>query len=479
DTILEQKQHYGDSKIGNGIKVNVEFGSVNPTGPVHVGHVRGLIFGDALASLLQKAGYDVTREYYINDMGVQMDKLAQSVYLRYREAMGEDISAISEGYYPGDYLKIVGQRIAKTDGDVYMSIPQEISHDYFKNVACRMMMELIKKDLGKIGVHFDVFSSEKAIFESGATDEVLQKLKEDDLVYQGILEKPKSAKVSEDWSPREMTVFKSTLFGDETDRPLKRPDGSYTYFTPDIAYQCDKHQRGFEKLIVVFGGNYANYAMRLKRAVKIVTKEEVNVECLLVQAVNFTKKGIPLKMSRRLGTFILLSDLIQQVGRDALRFFMLTRKNDSQLDFDIEKVVEQSKDSPVFHVQYAYARACSVCRHAEQIFGKDILNDLKKSDKTLLKDESELTLIRLMSLFPRLVEHAAETKEPHRIAYYLYDLASAFHALWDKGRGSVRMRFLDEQNEGLSKARLALIQGLINVLDSGLKILGVVPTKEM
>ena len=478
-TVLLEKEHYGDSDMGRGEKVNVEFVSVNPTGPMHVGHSRGAIFGDALAGLLQKAGFDVTREYYMNDAGAQVDKLARSAYLRYREAMGEDIGEIPEGYYPGDYLKPVGAYIAEKDGDKWMNVEEKDCHDYFRDIAVQKMMELIKADLDLLGIHFDVFSSERAIKESGGIEKALNILESRHLIYKGILEKPKSAKAPEDWEPQEMTIFKSTEFGDEADRPLMRSDGTYTYFTPDIAYQYDKFSRGFKKLIMVLGADHAGYVTRLKSAVKAVTNGEADLDIKLVQMVNFTQNGQPLKMSKRAGTFVSFADLLNQIGKDVARFFMLTRKNDSQLDFDFVKVKEQSKDNPVFYVQYAHARAHSVFRHAAEMFGADILEGLEKADMTLLTDETEIALIRTLSAFPRQVELAAEANEPHRIAYYLYDLASAFHALWNKGRDDVQMRFLDEKNKELSRSRLALIMAVTYVIAAGLSIFGVVPAKEM
>ncbi len=478
-TVLLEKERYGDSDMGGGEKVNVEFVSVNPTGPMHVGHSRGAIFGDALAGLLQKAGFDVTREYYMNDAGAQVDKLARSAYLRYREAMGEDIGEIPEGYYPGDYLKPVGAYIAEKDGDKWMNVEEKDCHDYFRDIAVQKMMELIKADLDLLGIHFDVFSSERAIKESGGIEKALDILRSRHLIYKGILEKPKSAKAPEDWEPQEMTIFKSTEFGDEADRPLMRSDGTYTYFTPDIAYQYDKFSRGFKKLIMVLGADHAGYVTRLKSAVKAVTNGEADLDIKLVQMVNFTQNGQPLKMSKRAGTFVSFADLLNQIGKDVARFFMLTRKNDSQLDFDFVKVKEQSKDNPVFYVQYAHARAHSVFRHAAEMFGADILEGLEKADMTLLTDETEIALIRTLSAFPRQVELAAEANEPHRIAYYLYDLASAFHALWNKGRDDVQMRFLDEKNKELSRSRLALIMAVTYVIAAGLSIFGVVPAKEM
>ncbi len=478
-TILKEKAHYGDSDMGQGEAVNIEFVSVNPTGPMHVGHVRGAVFGDALAGLLTKAGYRVTREYYMNDRGAQVDKLARSAYLRYREAMGEDIGEIPDGYYPGDYLKPVGQFIAQKDGDKWMSVDEKDCHTYFRDTAVSMMMDLIRNDLDKADIHFDVFASERAIGESGGIEQAVDVLQNAGLIYQGVLEKPKSAKAPEDWEPQEMTIFKSTAFGDETDRPLKRSDGTYTYFTPDIAYQYDKFHRGFKKLIMVLGADHAGYVARLKSAVKAVTNGQADLDIKLVQMVSFSENGQPLKMSKRAGTFVTFADLLDQIEKDVVRFFMLTRKNDSQLDFDLAKVKEQSKDNPVFYVQYANARAHSVFSHAKEMFGMDILDGLENADMSLLQDESELGLIRMLAAFPRQVEQAAGANEPHRIAYYLYELASLFHGLWNKGRDDVQMRFLDEKNKELSKARLALIKAVTEVIGSGLNIFAVVPVKEM
>ena len=478
-TILIQKEHYGDSDMGAGEKVNVEFCSVNPTGPLHVGHVRGSVFGDILSGLLSKAGYDVTREYYMNDRGVQMDKLAKTAYLRYREALGEDIGEIPEGCYPGEYMKDVAALIVERDGDKWMSVDESECHLYFRDIACDIIMGFIRKDLEKVGIHFDVFASEKEIANSGGIEKVLSVLKEADLVYTGVLEKPKSAKATDDWTPQEMLIFKSTEFGDEADRPLARADGTYTYFLPDIAYQYNKFERGFKRLIMVLGADHGGYVKRLTSAVNAVTHGQASLEMPLVQMVSFSQNGEQLKMSKRKGTIVLFSDLLDQIDKDVVRFYMATRKADTQLDFDLVKVREQSKDNPVFYVQYAHARAYSVFRKAEAMFGGDILAGLENADLSLLEDADEIALMRLLSSFPKQVETAASVCEPHRIAYYLYDLASAFHALWNKGRDDVKMRFLDENNKALSVARLALINGVTNVISAGLQIFGVEPVKEM
>ena len=479
-TILNEKENYGSSDMGKGEKVNVEFCSANPTGPLHVGHIRSTIFGDCIAGLLQKAGFYVTREYYINDAGAQMDKLAHSTYLRYREALGEDIGEIPAGYYPGEYLKDVAKAIVEKDGNKWMNVDESECHLYFRELAGKIILDEIKKDLKAAGVHdFDVFTSELAIKNSGGIERALDVLKAQDLVYTGVPEKPKSAKAMEDWEPKEMLLFRSTKFGDETDRPLARADGTYTYFMPDIAYQYDKYKRGFKRLIMTLGADHGGYVKRLTSAVNAVTEGQATLEMPLVQMVSFSKDGQPFKMSKRNGTIVLVRDLLEEVDKDVLRFFMMTRKNDSQLEFDLVKVKEQSKDNPVFYVQYAHARAYSVFRHAKEMFGTDVLNDLQKADLSLLKDESEIALIRQLAEFPRQVETAAAVVEPHRIAYYLYDLASGFHALWNKGRDDVQMRFLDEKQPELSRARLALIQGVCFVIASGLGIFGVKPVKEM
>lgn len=479
-TILDEKENYGSSDMGKGEKVNVEFCSANPTGPLHVGHIRSTIFGDCIAGLLSKAGFDVTREYYINDAGAQMDKLAHSAYLRYREALGEDIGEIPAGYYPGEYLKDVAKAIVEKDGDKWMNVDESECHLYFREIAGKLILEEIKKDLKAAGVHdFDVFASELSIKNSGGIERALEVLKSQDLVYTGIPEKPKSAKAMEDWEPKEMLLFRSTKFGDETDRPLARADGTYTYFMPDIAYQYNKFQRGFKRLIMTLGADHGGYVKRLTSAVSAVTQGQATLEMPLVQMVSFSKDGQPFKMSKRNGTIVLVRDLLEEVDKDVLRFFMMTRKNDSQLEFDLVKVKEQSKDNPVFYVQYAHARAYSVFRRAKEMFGENVLDDIQSADLTLLKDESEIALIRQLAEFPRQVESAAMVVEPHRIAYYLYDLASGFHALWNKGRDDVQMRFLDENNPELSKARLALIQAVCFVIASGLGIFGVKPVKEM
>ncbi len=478
ETILKEGVHYGDSTMGGGEKVNVEFTSANPTGPLHVGHSRGAVFGDALSSLLQKAGYDVTREYYINDAGAQVAKLARSAYLRYLEALGQKIGEIPAGLYPGEYLKEVGAFIAQKDGEKWVGVGEEEYLPYFKKTAADLMMEMIKKDLAQANIHFDVFSSEKAIADSGAVEKVMDFLDKEGLIYKGVLEKPKGAKAADDWEPKEMTIFKSTLFGDEVDRPLCRSDGSYTYFTPDIAYQLDKYKRGFKKLIMVLGADHAGYVARMKAAVKAVTKGDAQIDFLLCQMINFTDNGQPVKMSKRAGTFVTFKDLLDEVGTDVVRFYLLTRKQDSQLDFDFAKVKEQSKDNPVFYVQYAHARGASVKRLAEETFGKKADELIASADLSLLQ-EDELAVVRQLALWPRQVEMAAAANEPHRLAYFLNDVAAAFHGLWNRGREDVSKRFIEAKDEELSKARLALVAGVMTVIESGLAVFGVAPAEEM
>lgn len=479
DMVLKQGLNYGDSTIGNGIRVNVEFGSMDPIAPIHIGHIRGLVFGDTLSSLLQKTGYLVTREYYIHDMGTRTDKLALSVYLHYREAMGEDIGKISDDCYNGNYSKSIGQHIAKIDGGVHMSIPWITCREYFKSVACRMMMKTIKKDIGKLGIHFDFFCSEKEISESGEIKKTLKLLKKQNLVYDDIVPTPKSLKSSNDLKNQEMTFFKSTLFGDETDRPLKRSDGTYTYLLPDVTYQHNKHQRGFQKLVVILNENYAGNLIALQSAIKAITNNKANMECMLVRRAKFSNDDASLKPSRPSKEGICLSDLLKRTDKSVIRFSMLIMKNNSSLDFNLNKVQEKSKDNVVFYVQYACARAYSVVHRAEQMFGKNILNELYKADKSLLTEKAELKVMRLLALFPYRVEQASMAFDPCRIACYLRDLAFSFHVLLSKGRKNIQMRFLDVQNKELSKSSLALIQGVLTVLESGMKILGVVPAKEM
>ncbi len=478
--ILEKGNSFGVSDMGKGQKKNVEFVSANPTGPMHIGHSRGAVFGDALASLLEKAGYEVTREYYINDAGAQVDVLARSVYLRYREALGEDIGKIPEGLYPGEYLIPVGKELAEKDGGKWLNKPEEEWLAYFRGFAINKMMDMIRSDLAALGITFDVFSSERALVESGKVEEVIEFLREKGLIYEGVLEPPKG-KLPDDWEPRPQTLFKATLFGDDVDRALKKSNGFQTYFASDMAYHLDKYRRGFDDMIDVWGADHAGYVKRMMAAVKALTDGKAKLDVKLCQMVNLMCNGEPMKMSKRAGRFVTLRDMVDAVGKDVMRFIMLTRKNDAHLDFDVEKVKEQSKDNPVFYVNYAFARACSVRRRAGEMFPeKDLsLPALAKADFSLLTDEAEIALIRQLAEFPRQIEIAAAAHEPHRIAYYLNDTAAAFHGLWNKGRDNTELRFLEQEKPELSLARLALVEAAATVIRSGLDVFGVVPAEEM
>lgn len=477
--ILRAGRHYGDSDIGKGQKVNVEYVSANPTGPMHVGHARGAVVGDVLASLLAKAGYDVTREYYINDAGAQVDVLARSVFLRYREALGESIGAIPEGLYPGDYLIPVGQAIAKRDGAKWLGEAEEKWLPLFREEAIAAMMAMIRDDLRLLCVKHDVFSSERALVESGGVERAEKFLRDRGLVYEGVLEPPKG-KTPDDWEPRPQTLFRSTEFGDDVDRPLKKSDGSWTYFATDIAYHLDKFRRGFDFMIDVWGADHGGYVKRMQSAVTAITEGKGRLEVRLCQMINLLKNGQPFKMSKRAGTFVTLRDLVDEAGSGVVRFIMLTRKSDAQLDFDLVKALEQTRDNPVFYVQYAHARCCSVLRHAFEIFSPQELTDeaLTKTPLEKIASADELLLIKGMANWSRIVEAAATSQEPHRVAFYLMELASLFHALWNKGNDNAALRFIVD-DKGLTKARLALINAVRTILRSGLAVLGCQPMEEL
>ena len=478
--LLASGTAYGDADLGRGAKVNVEFVSANPTGPMHVGHGRGAVVGDALAALLAKVGYQVCREYYINDAGAQVDMLARSAHLRYRQALGEAIETIPEGLYPGDYLIPLGQAIAAADGAKWQSLAEAEWLGYFRQVAIDEMMQLIRADLEALGVRHDVFTSERTLVEAGGVDRARAFLEGQGLIYQGILEPPKG-KLPDDWEPRPQTLFRATQFGDDVDRPLQKSDGSWTYFASDIAYHFDKYQRGFTQMIDVWGADHGGYVKRMQAAVKAVTHGEASLDVKLCQMVNLLKDGEPYKMSKRAGTFVTLREVVDEVGKGVVRFIMLTRKNDAQLDFDLIKVLEQSRDNPVFYVQYAHARAHSVLRHGAEMFAGVDLSPAALAAVPLgrLTDPAELALIKIMAGWPRLVESAAEAHEPHRIAFYLYDLAAAFHGLWNKGKDDATLRFLVAEDQALSLARLAMVRSVALVVASGLAIFGVEPVEEM
>jgi arginyl-tRNA synthetase len=475
--ILTSGARYGQSAMGQGKKVNVEYVSANPTGPLHVGHTRGAVFGDALASLLDYAGYEVTREYYINDGGAQVDVLARSVYLRYREA--HDLSVDwPEGTYPGDYLIEVGEALKAKVGDIWLDAPEDVWLEPVREFATDAMMELIRSDLNLLGVRMDRFFSEKSLYGTGLIEAAINDLDAKGLIYRGVLEPPKG-KTPEDWEPREQTLFRSTAHGDDVDRPIKKSDGGWTYFAPDIAYHYDKVQRGYDLLIDVFGADHGGYVKRMKAAVSALSDGKTPLDIKLTQLVKLFKNGEPFKMSKRAGTFVMLRDVVAEVGPDVTRFVMLTRKNDAPLDFDFDKVLEQSKDNPVFYVQYAIARVNSVLRKAREA-GLDVDDaTLAKVDLTGMTHESELAVARKLAEWPRLVEIAARTNEPHRVAFYLFELASDLHALWNKGNDVPELRFLQEGNTQASQAKIALARSVSVVISAGLGILGVTPVEEM
>ncbi len=468
---------FGRSGMGQGQKMMVEYVSANPTGPLHVGHTRGAVFGDALARLLDYAGFDVTKEYYINDGGAQVDVLARSVYLRYLEAHGQEV-AFEDGTYPGDYLIPVGQALKDKVGDTFVDKGEQFWLAEIREFATEAMMNLIREDLAQLGVTMDNFFSEKSLYGTGLIEKAIDELDEKGLIYQGVLEPPKG-KMPEDWEPREQTLFKSTEHGDDVDRPVKKSDGSWTYFAPDIAYHYDKVQRGFDQLIDVFGADHGGYVKRMKAAVSALSDGKVPLDVKLTQLVKLYKNGAPFKMSKRAGTFVTLRDVVDQVGADVTRFHMLTRKNDAPLDFDFDKVLEQSKDNPVFYVQYAHARVNSVLRKAQEAGIAVDDATLTNADLTKLGHEAELTLAKKVAEWPRLVEIAAKGHEPHRIAFYLYDLASELHALWNKGNDDTSLRFLQEGDSETTQAKIALIRATAIVISHGLGILGVTPAEEM
>ncbi|GAA6175137.1 arginine--tRNA ligase [Sulfitobacter pacificus] len=475
-TVLSEGTGFGRGSLGQGKKVNVEYVSANPTGPLHVGHTRGAVFGDALASLLDFAGFDVTREYYINDGGAQVDVLARSVYLRYQEAHGQKV-AFPDGTYPGDYLIEVGEALKAKVGDAYLDKGEQFWIAEVREFATEKMMELIRSDLKALGVEMDVFYSEKSLYGTGRIEAALQDLKDKGLIYEGVLEPPKGKK-PEDWEPREQTLFKSTDHGDDVDRPVMKSDGGWTYFAPDIAYHYDKVQRGFDQLIDVFGADHGGYVKRMKAAVSALSGGKVPLDIKLTQLVKLFKNGEPFKMSKRAGTFVTLRDVVDQVGPDVTRFVMLTRKNDAMLDFDFDKVLEQSRENPVFYVQYAHARVASVLRKAAEAGIKTDDATLAGADLSLLDHDSELGVLRKLAEWPRLVETAARTNEPHRVAFYLYELAADLHGHWNKGNEVPSLRFIQD-DLATSQAKIALARSTAIVIAAGLGILGVTPAEEM
>ncbi|MBV9563212.1 MAG: arginine--tRNA ligase [Bradyrhizobium sp.] len=487
-TVLREGEAYGRvAPVAGAARVNVEYVSANPTGPMHVGHCRGAVFGDALASLLQFAGHDVTREYYINDAGAQVDVLARSAFLRYREALGDDIGAIPEGLYPGDYLKPVGQALTAEHGDVLREMPEAKWLPLVRDKAVTMMMAEIRDDLDALNIRHDLFFSERSLVETGndKVAETIDFLRSRGDVYEGRLPPPKGAPL-EDWEDREQTLFRATAYGDDSDRPLLKSDGSYTYFASDIAYHKNKFDRGFRDLVDVWGADHGGYIKRMQAAVKAVTAANATLDVKIVQLVRLLRNGEPVKMSKRSGDFVTLREVVDEVGTDAVRFMMLYRKNDAVLDFDLAKVIEQSRENPVFYVQYGHARGHSIFRNARE----EVLADLPEEDAArraylgaaaveMLAEPAELDLLKRLALYPRVVEAAAGAHEPHRIAFYLYDLASEFHALWTKGRDLPYLRFIIDNDAAMTKARLAMVQAVVSVVGSGLTMLGVSAPNEM
>ncbi|MEQ8370454.1 MAG: arginine--tRNA ligase [Alphaproteobacteria bacterium] len=494
--ILQAGRTYGRSTTGQGQTVNVEYVSVNPTGPLHIGHARVSLVGDVLASLLEATGYRVTREYYVNDAGAQVDALAWATYWRYLEALGAPMDAAAFGAltptgqleYQGDYLVPAGQALAAEHGDSLADnrggSPGPAGAGVWlatvRPFAVAAMMDLIRRDLDELGVRHEVFTSERAIVEAGKVEAACARLEAKGLIYRGVLEPPKG-QVPDDWEAREQTLFRATRFGDDVDRPLRKSDGGWTYFAPDIAYHLDKVERGATSLIDVWGADHGGYVKRMQAAVAALTDGAVTLDIKLCQLVRLLDGGEPMRMSKRAGNFVTLRDLVEEVGRDSVRFMMLTRRNDAPLDFDLQKVKEQSRDNPVFYVQYAHARASSVLRHAASEMTAIDLSPaaLAAADLTPLTDPAELDLIRQMAGWPRTLEGAAEAHEPHRVPYYLYDLASGFHVLWNKGRDDAGLRFLLPDDVPATRARLALVSALRLVIAAGLEVMGVTAAEEM
>ncbi len=484
--VLDAGPDYGRNVLAAPAPVNVEYVSANPTGPMHVGHCRGAVFGDALANLLAFAGHSVTREYYINDAGAQVDVLARSAYLRYREALGEDIGAMPEGLYPGDYLKAVGEALVSECGRALLGRPEEEWLAPVRQRTIDLMMVEIRNDLAALNVHHDVFFSERSLSSGngGAVAATIAELQHKDLIYQGRLPPPKG-QLPDDWEDREQTLFRSTLFGDDVDRALRKSDGGYTYFASDIAYHKSKFERGFATMIDVWGADHGGYVKRMQAAVQAVSNGKAELDVKIVQLVKLLRNGEPVKMSKRSGDFVTLREVVEEVGKDAVRFMMLFRKNDAVLDFDMAKVKEQSRDNPVFYVQYGHARGRSVLRNAREALpdlpaeSSELSRVLARAPLERLTDAGELSLMRRLALYPRLLESAAAAHEPHRVAFYLYELASELHSHWNRGKDAPHLRFIIQDDPQITLARLALVQGVATVLASGLGLLGVEAPEEM
>lgn len=478
--VLKAGGKYGDCNLGLGKTVNIEFVSANPTGPMHIGHARGAVIGDSLATLLSKVGYKVVREYYINDAGAQVDALAHSTYFRYQESLGLNVGPIPDGLYPGEYLKKVGNCLVKRDGNKWLDADEDQWLPMVRLFAVDAMMVLIKDDLAALGVKHDVFTSEQNLVSSGANDEVVEELILRDLIYVGTLTPPKGT-LSKDWEERPQLLFRSSNFGDDVDRPLKKSEGDWTYFASDIAYHRDKFRRGFGLMIDVWGADHKGYVKRMQTAVNAITENNGKLDVQLCNLVNLLEGGKPAKMSKRTGAFVTLRSVVDKVGKEAVRFMMLTRSSDAPLDFDLKKVTEQSKDNPVFYVQYAHARISSVIRNTKDVFPKHLINDaaLLDADFSQLQDAGELLMIRELASWPQVVENAALAHEPHRIAFYLSDLSASFHAFWNRGNSDETLRFIIPGNISKTLARIGLARAIAVVIASGLSVMGVEPVEEM
>ena len=479
--ILDAGTKYGESTFGKNEPINIEYVSANPTGPMHVGHGRGAVIGDVLANLFKKIGYAVTKEYYINDAGSQVDVLARSLHTRYLEALGRKIEKFPEEFYPGEYLIDVGKKLAQRDGVRWQNEKEIKWIEPLRVFAINEMMNMIREDLFSLGVKHDIFSSERELVAAGGVDEIIKLLEDRKLIYEGVLPPPKG-KQRDDWEKRPQTLFCAKEFGDDIDRPIKKSDGTWTYFATDMAYHLDKFRRGYKIMINIWGADHGGYIKRMQAAVKAITEGEGQVKIQLCQMVNIIDNGEPIKMSKRAGNFITLREVIDKVGKDVVRFIMLTRKNDAQLDFDLTKALEQSRDNPVFYVQYSHARCSSVLRQARQMFkAKEIsVKAIKNSKFKYLNDPSELDIIKLMAAWPHILQGAAMAREPHRVAYYLQDLSASFHALWAKGsKENTSLRFLSEDDLPLTLARLAMVKAVATVIASGLEVMGIKPVQEM
>lgn len=476
--IAKNPASYQPTLLGKGQKVHVEYVSANPTGPLHTGHTRNAVLGDALASTLEAVGYQVHREYYVNDAGAQVDTVARSIHLRYRQLFGDAISNdMFEGLYPSEYVIDLAKTLKERVGNQFYGAEETVWMDYIRTFAVEEIMAEIKVDLEDLGVVMDTYTSEASLVNAGKVEQALKLLEAKGDVYVGVLEPPKGM-VVEDFEPRPQTLFRATAYGDTVDRALKKSDGSWSYFAPDIAYHLDKFERGYTDMIDVLSADHMGYFTRIKAAVKAVSDGKANVQIRDYQMVNFLDNGVPVKMSKRAGTFITLRDLLDRVGKDVVRFIMLMRHHDVVIDFDFAKVLENSKDNPVFYVQYAHARICSVLRYAREIFGEwDVL--VRDADLSLLADDAEFDLIKILAQFPRAVEVAAAQREPHRIAYYLHDVASYFHSLWNRGKENTQLRFIEESQRELTFARLALLYATKEILAKGLNIFKITPAEEM